>query len=502
MILFSEQRAATLDDMSWLRRALRRCLSEIRLLPEVSDDLQLIVAEVVTNVIRHANPPAKNIGIELALTGSTLRLEINDDAAPFEEFGERLERSRRDVGDIGATSGRGMSLVDHAADRIEYLTGDRNRLIAWRGLASRRSTVLIVEDAPLLSQTYAAFLEPHYQVLLAPGVESAMEMAKEVTVDMIVSDYHLDDGDGATIVETFERDPERLPAPVLILTGDRDPAMHKRMMELGVEAVLQKPISASDLVEQVRSAIQRTIRRRTSLFRHFGEASNRLHSTDIASELRGVRIAKRTKAADLGSGDAMIHCSGPDRDRVVLMDLMGHGLAAHAAGIAFAAVVRTVNCANSNCSPGTFLEIIAHSIYSDPALGQLMGTMIVIDILDGGGIEIASAGHPSPVIMAGGNTRLVEIGGPLLGFLPNATYETAQVQLAQGERLLILTDGFDPAPLSSGDPLQPWLSQAIEAGDGIDAEEAVDLLVKRMQHQHGPEPEDDWTVMTFETASD
>ena len=501
MILFSETRPATLDNMSWIRRAMRRSLGEIRLMPEAVDDIQLIVSEIGANIVRHSTDPAETLGVELVLSGSTLRLEITDDGAPFEDFETKLkEAGKRKTNDGDAFSGRGLYLVDEAADKIAYATGKPNRFTAWRNLANRRPTVLIVEDDETLSETYAAFLFKHFRVVQASGVESALDLAKGVSIDLIVSDFHLGDGDGSTIAETLEKDPSRLPAPVLMVTGDRDPTLHARMMAFGVEAMLQKPVGPTVLVEQVKLALQRSLRRRMSLFRHFGEAAARLHSSNIAPELRGMGICRRTKAADLCSGDAMIHCGGQNRDRILLMDLMGHGLDAHAAAIAFAAVARTVHGSNPDCKPGIFLGTIAGAINRDPALGQLLGTMIAIDILTDGRIELASAGHPPPVVLSNGEARCIEIGGPLLGFLPDAAYETAELKLQPSERLVILTDGVDPAPLSAGDPLRPWLEEAIIAGQGLSADAAIDLVVDRMGTHHGPEPEDDWTVMMFQPA--
>jgi phosphoserine phosphatase RsbU/P len=59
-----------------------------------------------------------------------------------------------------------------------------------------------------------------------------------------------------------------------------------------------------------------------------------------------------------------------------------------------------------------------------------------------GALAYANAGHPSPLLLRkdGGVFRL-DRGGPVLGLLPDARYETATVELRRGDRLVLYTDG-------------------------------------------------------------
>ena len=61
---------------------------------------------------------------------------------------------------------------------------------------------------------------------------------------------------------------------------------------------------------------------------------------------------------------------------------------------------------------------------------------------DGARIEFASAGHPLPTLLsAGGDVRVVGRPGTLLGVLPQIDVTSEQVRLADGETLLLITDG-------------------------------------------------------------
>lgn len=63
-----------------------------------------------------------------------------------------------------------------------------------------------------------------------------------------------------------------------------------------------------------------------------------------------------------------------------------------------------------------------------------------------------NAGHNPPVRMsAGGEATLLERGGVILGMMANVAYETGEVSLAPGDRLLFYTDGVSEAVNEKGE---------------------------------------------------
>lgn len=70
-------------------------------LPGLTDAVQLVVAELVANAIRHAHT---DVVVRLERQPDGLRLEVSDDDAGH--------LPRRGPGDIAAESGRGLQLVE------------------------------------------------------------------------------------------------------------------------------------------------------------------------------------------------------------------------------------------------------------------------------------------------------------------------------------------------------------------------------------------------------
>ena len=506
MQLFHEKCQPTLEAVSLLRRSLRHALTEIRLSEEVVSDLQVLLSELAVNAIEHSEKKPSQIEVKVRIRGAQVGLEIIDDASPFENFEEKFAATEPEMKEIKGlnsaltASGRGIGLVRDFADSVTYRQGPPNHFMIWRDLGKRQPTILIVEDEQVLAETYALGLYPTYKTLIADTIEEALAILDHTPIDLVVADYHLADGTGRTLAETMELYPDRLPVPVILITGDRNPDVQREMLEIGVEACLQKPVSKQELHENIRLAMGRAERRRASHFRHFAAAASKLLTPKVPSHLRDFNLGHHSKVADLGSGDAILHLSGETRDRVILMDVMGHGLGAHSGAIALAAIARALHAQNPDSPPDDFLGHMSKALFADVTLGELIATLLVVDLLDDGVVEISSAGHPPPVRVTKKSVEQIVVSGPLPGFALEADYACQSLTLAADERLICFTDGLDPIGLSAGEPLPDWLSNAFMGAASVALDEAMADCVTSVQDVVGPEPDDDWTLIALERS--
>ena len=504
MQLFSEKCPATLRDVSLVRRSMRRALTELRMSEELVDDLQLIISEIAVNTIEHSTQKPTEFEFRVRIRGSEVGVEIIDDASPFDNFDDKFGIFAPELQEVKGlntaltASGRGIELVRDFADDIVYQPGPPNHFIAWRRLSKRQPSVLIVEDERILAEAYALGLYPTYRTIIVDSVEEALATLDHTTIYIVVADYHLTDGTGRVLAETMENDPDRLPVPIIMITGDNSVELRRDMLEIGVETALQKPVSKQELDDHIRLALLRSERRRTSHFRHFGAAAARLLTLKIPQQIGDFSLGHYTNVADLGSGDAMLHLTGGGRDRVVLMDVMGHGLGAHSAAIALAAIARAIHSQRRDSSPNAFLMELSNALFADLTLGQLISTMLVIDLIGNGDVEVASAGHPNPVIVRSNSVEQIDITGPLLGFAPNVDYECRKFTLQAGERLVSFTDGLDPMSLSAGEELPEWMSKALIDTLHQPLAGGMDDLLTKVRSVVGPEPDDDWTILALD----
>jgi sigma-B regulation protein RsbU (phosphoserine phosphatase) len=80
-----------------------------------------------------------------------------------------------------------------------------------------------------------------------------------------------------------------------------------------------------------------------------------------------------------------------------------------------------------------------------------------------GVLTYTNAGHYLPMLVrADGSVERLGEGGPVLGVLPDAEYDQAQVALAPGDRIVLFTDGLTEARNAADEEFgEPRLLEAI-----------------------------------------
>lgn len=502
MKLFHETRPATVEDVAWLRKTIRRELRNLRIQADLVDDIQLAIAELATNAVVHAARPPSTITIRIDLVGASLRIEIADDGAPFADFTEKWDAASRKDFVASGTSGLGLALAHASLRAVSYTPGgggQPNRFLGWRPLQRQRPTILIVDDDPTLLRLYSALLKGPYRILAAQSVETALAIAQGATVDLILSDYHLGEELGIQLLSELQRDAQRLPVPVIMLSSDRNIAARASADGFGIEMFLYKPVKPKELRTAVERAMVRSSRRLTGLFRYFAASVERLLAEPAPADRERMGIDWRTAAATAGGGDFVLHLPCRERDRIVLVDVMGHGLKAKAGAIAFASLLRAVNgMLGPDAGPGTFLGRLSGVLKRDPALCEVFATLAVVDRLADGSLAISSAAHPAPMLVSASGVSALDINGPLIGLLDDTDYPEQHVTLASGERLLLATDGIEPKFLAGGGALPDGLVQRLLASHALPLSAALDSAAEWVWASHGPSPRDDWTLMLLE----
>ncbi|MFG1412563.1 SpoIIE family protein phosphatase [Xanthobacter sp. VTT E-85241] len=497
MDLFEARRPATLESISWIRKALRRELAQLRIGADISDEVVLALVELATNAVQHARPPARELIVRVRLEGILLTLDLVDDGGPFLGFAAAWEAASLTRMAPDAESGRGLPLARHFLDQVRYEPGPPNRFLLRRQLARRRPQVLVVEDEEILLETYLGLLEPHYRVIAARDLRSALLLARETKVDLILTDFHLGSEPGTALVAALEEDRDRPPIPIVMITADS--SVRTRALELGIDTFLTKPVTPEALLETIQLTLTRALRQRLRLFRYFGTTLGQLVQPNLPQALGPFALALLHETADIGGGDLVVHLPRPGRERIVMVDVMGHGIDAKAGAIVHAAMVRALDL-DPSLSPGRFLARWSDLIFGEPAFDAAIATALVVDLLADGTIEIASAGHPHPMILSATSARAVACEGPLLGFADRPRYEDMRLTLAPGERLLLATDGLDPAELASGGNCPDWLVGEVQSRAALPLSAAAGRTAARIAARLGPDPQDDWMLILLERS--
>ncbi len=117
-------------------------------------------------------------------------------------------------------------------------------------------TVLVVDDEPGVRESLRVILDREYRILTAEGGEAAFEMFRKEEVAAVTLDLRMPGWGG---IETFLRMREVSPhVGVIIVTAHGSETEAMRALRLDACDLLTKPFEASQVLEAVRRAVERS----------------------------------------------------------------------------------------------------------------------------------------------------------------------------------------------------------------------------------------------------
>ena len=124
------------------------------------------------------------------------------------------------------------------------------------------STVLIIEDDPLLGATLRLILEAEgHRTILAPGGRPGLQAASEEDADVVLLDLSMPEMDGWEVIAEIRRDPALAGLPVAAYTSQAlDRSERERLLDAGFDVYLSKAAPAREVLATVRRLAERSAR--------------------------------------------------------------------------------------------------------------------------------------------------------------------------------------------------------------------------------------------------
>jgi serine phosphatase RsbU (regulator of sigma subunit) len=120
---------------------------------------------------------------------------------------------------------------------------------------------------------------------------------------------------------------------------------------------------------------------------------------------------------------------------------------------------------------------------------ELSPCTVALVHLSGRTARVLCAGHPQPLLISGGSARAVGPFGPVLGAWPDSTWRDEPVELADGDVLVLFTDGVTDTRGDDGRFGDERLLDALEgATSAAEAVAAIDRALT--DFQRGPQADD------------
>lgn len=421
--------------------------------------LLLTASEILTNLVKHPERKARSVLIKICMATDTTTLDIADDSSVFELFDAKCNsamdrmRSMETLSESGY--GLGCILYQHAhvtytpktisEDGLNHFTIQDNTGPSQknRPLSKEKKTVFIVDDDPIALKIHSRMLEETYNVIPFLKAQDALQAFKKKAPDIIVSDLTMPSMDGAGLRRALTNIKGGSITPFIFLSGSTAEEVGAYVNQLGVDDFLQKPVAKERLINVIERLITRSQQVKNSLEGRFHQDVTNILKPSLPEKFLHWDIHTYSEAAESGGGDFTLHHTSDQSLFAILADVMGHGLTAKFFAYAYAGYLHSIFRMHSGIEdPAQFLKRLSKSIEGDTFLESIILTCQSFQLFSDGRMNIASAGHPSPLIIDQSGCRSLDIAGPLLSLSSERGYPLKTLQLQAGEKVFFGTDGF------------------------------------------------------------
>lgn len=103
--------------------------------------------------------------------------------------------------------------------------------------------------------TIRTILQHEYDIRLAKSASLALEMLKQVKVDLILLDIEMPEISGLEFVGLLKKSPELKSVPVIFVTSHANPQFIDQAMAFEAEGYIVKPFIPEALIKRVKSVL-------------------------------------------------------------------------------------------------------------------------------------------------------------------------------------------------------------------------------------------------------
>lgn len=230
------------------------------------------------------------------------------------------------------------------------------------------------------------------------------------------------------------------------------------------------------------------------------EVQERLFPQHIPS-VKGMSLAGHCRPAQGVGGDYYDMIELPDgRLGLAIGDVSGKGISAALLMASLRACLRTMTLVE-RMDLATLMQNINQLVYEASAVNRYATFFFAIYEPPTRGLSYVNAGHNPPILLRSVNgafeQKLLDTGGPVVGLLPQVSYEEQSLTLEAGDLLLTYTDGISEAMTAED---EEWgderMISAAEKAYAADAEEILRAIFAAADEFTGNAPQhDDMTLL-------
>lgn len=188
---------------------------------------------------------------------------------------------------------------------------------------------------------------------------------------------------------------------------------------------------------------------------------------------------------------------GSEQFAICIADVAGKGIAAALLMSNLQATVR--NLAAQNLEPAALTERVNRFIGSNTASDRFITFFYAVLDAQTRRMTYTNAGHNAPIVLGrnGATTRLSQ-GGQAMGISSRQDYEQASLDLFEGDRLVLFTDGITEAPDAAGEEFgEQRLFEILRESRALGASVIQASVLARVAKFTGDKFQDDATLVVL-----
>jgi sigma-B regulation protein RsbU (phosphoserine phosphatase) len=341
------------------------------------------------------------------------------------------------------------------------------------------------------------------------GVEALETLAREKDIDVVLTDINMPEMDGLTLLSKLTDHDGVLKAVVVSAYGDMDNI--RTAMNRGAFDFVTKPINLDDFETTILKALREANAIRTAM-RVREELLAIQNELNVATDIQLSMLpqvfpvfpdrlevdlhARMIAAKEVGGDFYDFFPVDEARIGIVVGDVSGKGVPA----ALLLAICRTLirGSALKGGQPHDCISAVNNAISSDMSPGMFVTVFYGVLNTKEGTLEYCCAGHFPPYVVSDQGVRMLEsVGGLVVGAVPGWEYQSATVQLQNGDTLFEFSDGVTEANSSGEDDFgEARLEECLKGVHTTRAEDIVDRVITAVQEfSRGVPQADDITCL-------
>ena len=143
--------------------------------------------------------------------------------------------------------------IDSFQRQFERMLAHNVDLNSLAKTASRKHSILLVDDDPVCLRNMTSWLQNFYQVAVAKSGAACLSFLGKAKPDLILLDYEMPVCDGLQTLEMIRSEPEYADIPVMFLTGVSDTEKVREAIKLKPQGYILKNTDRVEFLNKIKA---------------------------------------------------------------------------------------------------------------------------------------------------------------------------------------------------------------------------------------------------------